>query len=41
MALVLVTEPAHRFDTETLSTALRIAGYNGRIFSIEHLFGSW
>lgn len=34
---VLVIEPAHGFETETLSTALRTAGYNGRILCTQRL----
>ncbi|HEX3723771.1 MAG TPA: hypothetical protein VHV31_13325 [Nitrolancea sp.] len=37
MALVLVIEAEPRFETDTLSAALRTAGYNGRIFSTERL----
>jgi len=37
IALVLVIEPAHGFETETLFTALRTAGYNGRILCTERL----
>lgn len=37
MALVLVMEPEHRFETDTLTAVLRTAGYNGRIFSTERL----
>lgn len=37
IALVLVIGPAHGFETETLSTALRTAGYNGRILCTERL----
>lgn len=35
IALVLIIEPAHGIETDTLSTALRTAGYNGRILCAE------